>query len=87
MVMTRLLEIEQEFGRDRIIPKGPRTLDLDIVFWDMEFINSEHLIIPHPRWIERSFVVRPLSELPFFQTVEKCFTIPKTFAVEALPIR
>lgn len=86
-VMERLLEIEKDFGRNRNIPKGPRTLDLDIIFWDMENINSEHLTIPHPRWAERSFVVRPLSELPFFQTVEKCFTIPNTFTVEASPVR
>ncbi len=85
-VMQELLEIEQEFGRNRNIPKGPRTLDLDIIFWDMEKINEAALIIPHPRWNERSFVVKPLQELPFFQTIEKCFTIPKSFNVNAFPI-
>lgn len=85
--MKKLLEIEQNFGRNRNIPKGPRTLDLDIIFWNLDVINSQHLTVPHPRWNERSFVVKPLSELPFFQTVEKCFTIPKTFSVDAFPIR
>lgn len=85
-VMKRLLEIEKEFGRDRAIPKGPRTLDLDIVFWSTQEIKETALIIPHPRWSERSFVVKPLQELPFFQTIEKCFTIPKTFSVDASPI-
>ena len=85
--MLKLLEIEKNFGRNRNIPKGPRTLDLDIIFWNLDVINSQHLIVPHPRWHERSFVVKPLSELPFFQTVEKCFTIPKTFTVEASPVR
>ena len=37
-------------------------------------------------WIERSFVVRPLQQLPFFKTLEKCFKIPTTFDVEAKPI-
>lgn len=85
-VMQELLEMEQEFGRNRDIPKGPRTLDLDIIFWDLENVNEAALIIPHPRWHERSFVVRPLQELPFFQTIEKCFIIPKTFNVDASPI-
>lgn len=84
--MTTLLEIEVIFGRRRDIPKGPRTLDLDILFWGLEEFNGPALIIPHPRWSERSFVVKPLQELPFFQTIEKCFTIPKTFDVDAFPV-
>lgn len=86
-VMFKLLQIEKNFGRNRDIPKGPRTLDLDIIFWGTQRINEDALIIPHPRWSERSFVVKPLQELPFFQTIEKCFTIPKTFSVDASPIR
>jgi 2-amino-4-hydroxy-6-hydroxymethyldihydropteridine diphosphokinase len=85
-VMQKLLDIEKEFGRNRNIPKGPRELDLDLIFWSMEQINEASLIVPHPRWSERSFVVRPFQELPFFQTIEKCFTIPKNFKVEAYPI-
>jgi 2-amino-4-hydroxy-6-hydroxymethyldihydropteridine diphosphokinase len=85
-VMRELLELEQFFGRNRDVPKGPRTLDLDIIFWGSESYNQPALIIPHPRWRERSFVIKPLQELPFFQTIEKCFTIPKTFEVDAFPI-
>lgn len=85
-VMQELLEMEQEFGRNRNIPKGPRTLDLDIIFWDLEKINEAALIIPHSRWRERSFVVKPLMELPFFQTIEKCFIIPMNFNVDAFPM-
>jgi 2-amino-4-hydroxy-6-hydroxymethyldihydropteridine diphosphokinase len=85
-VMQKLLELEKEFGRNRNIPKGPRTLDLDIIFWNLDKINEPALIIPHPRWQERSFVVKPLQELPFFKTVEKCFTIPKNFTVDASPV-
>lgn len=85
-VMTHLLQIEKDFGRNRDIPKGPRTLDLDIIFWELQKFNSQHLTIPHPRWIERSFVVKPLQELPFFQTIEKCFTIPGIFNVDASPL-
>ena len=85
-VMLELLQMESDLGRNRTIPKGPRTLDLDIIFWDLENINEGALRIPHPRWSERSFVIKPLQELPFFQTVEKCFTIPRTFKIDAFPI-
>lgn len=85
-VLEKLLHIEKEFGRVRDISRGPRTLDLDIIFWNLEEISLKHLIIPHPRWMERSFIIRPLTELPFFQRVEKCFTIPESFPVEAYPI-
>ena len=86
LVMAKLLIIEQEFGRNRDIPKGPRTLDLDIIFWDLDKISNDSLIVPHPRWMERSFVVKPLQELPFFQRIEKCFTIPRSFHADAFPI-
>lgn len=85
-VMQLLLNLEQERGRIREIAQGPRTLDLDILFWGTDFIQSTTLVTPHPRWKQRSFVVRPLSELPFWHLIEKCFTIPKSFDVEAFPL-
>ena len=87
VVMRRLLEIEIEMGRVRDISRGPRTINLDIVFWGLDVIHSPSLTVPHPRWSERSFVVRPLMELPFFHAIKKCFTIPTTFPVEAFPLR
>ena len=86
-VMLELLKLEQKFGRLRSIPRGPRTLDLDIIFWGMSELSTPILIVPHPRWAERSFVVRPLKELPFFKTIEKCFTMPEKFDVDAFPVR
>lgn len=85
-VMKILLGIERIMGRERDIPKGPRIIDLDIIFWGLENFNTQHVIIPHPAWQERSFVVQPLKELPFFQTIQKCFTIPESFNVEAYPL-
>ena len=85
-VMTILLGLEKKLGRHRDIPKGPRTLDLDIIFWGTTSYHSASVDVPHPRWNERSFVVRPLHELPFFQTIQKCFTIPESFTVEAAPL-
>ncbi len=85
-VMKKLLEVETSMGRQRTTWRGPRNIDLDIIFWGNLNLNSDNLIIPHPRWRERSFVVRPLKELPFFQTIEKCFTIPENFQIDASPI-
>ncbi|HHY75122.1 MAG TPA: 2-amino-4-hydroxy-6-hydroxymethyldihydropteridine diphosphokinase [Bacillus bacterium] len=55
--------IENELGRTREIRWGPRTIDLDILLFNNENINSEQLIVPHPRMFERAFVMIPLLEI------------------------
>ena len=85
-VMNLLLEIEKEMGRVRDISRGPRIIDLDIIFWRLEEHCTKTVTIPHPRWLDRSFIIRPVQELPFFKSIEKCFTIPRSFKVEAFPI-
>ena len=64
-LLERLLEIEQQFGRDRSagIANGPRTLDLDLLLYDAETIRTPDLEIPHPRLAERAFVLGPLAEI------------------------
>ena len=81
-----ILEIEKKLGRVRNIDKGPRTVDIDIIFWNTKKINEPDLIIPHPRWQDRSFVVLPLQQLPFFKTIQKTFIIPSTFNNSAEPV-
>jgi 2-amino-4-hydroxy-6-hydroxymethyldihydropteridine diphosphokinase len=56
-------KIEADLGRKRKICWGPRTLDLDILLYNHENIETEQLIIPHPRMLERAFVLVPLLEL------------------------
>ncbi|MCZ0755809.1 2-amino-4-hydroxy-6-hydroxymethyldihydropteridine diphosphokinase [Anoxybacillus sp. J5B_2022] len=56
-------KIEQELGRKREIRWGPRTLDLDILLYNHENIETERLTIPHPRMTERAFVLVPLLEI------------------------
>ena len=58
-----LLEIEQQFGRERTIRWGARTLDLDIILYDNLILNSPQLQIPHPRMRERAFVLVPLAQI------------------------
>jgi 2-amino-4-hydroxy-6-hydroxymethyldihydropteridine diphosphokinase len=79
IVLKSLLEIELSMGRVRNISKGPRIIDIDIIFFGKETHNTSDLLIPHPAWKERSFVVYPLQELPCFQSIKKCFIIPMTF--------
>ena len=68
-LMQTLLNIEKEFKRERIIRWGPRTLDLDLLYYGNEFINNERLIVPHPQILLRAFVVIPLLEIaPDFKT-------------------
>lgn len=58
-----LLKVEAEFGRVRGVPNGPRTLDLDMLFYDGETVfHAPSLTLPHPRWRERPFVCAPLAE-------------------------
>jgi 2-amino-4-hydroxy-6-hydroxymethyldihydropteridine diphosphokinase len=56
-------EIENKLGRKRLIRWGPRVIDLDILLYDSLSIETEDLVIPHPRIYERSFVLVPLQEI------------------------
>ena len=62
-LLRRLLQIEAEAHRVRLERWGPRTLDLDLLFYDDVTINSEELVVPHPRFAERRFVLEPLAEV------------------------
>ncbi|AFS69227.1 2-amino-4-hydroxy-6-hydroxymethyldihydropteridine diphosphokinase [Exiguobacterium antarcticum] len=63
MLLEELQRIEQQEGRKRLFKNGPRTLDLDIVLYNEEMIQSEGLTVPHPRMQDRAFVLAPLREL------------------------
>jgi 2-amino-4-hydroxy-6-hydroxymethyldihydropteridine diphosphokinase len=58
-----LASLEKEAGRVRSRPGGPRTLDLDLLFYGDRVIRSADLTVPHPRWAGRRFVVEPLLEV------------------------
>jgi 2-amino-4-hydroxy-6-hydroxymethyldihydropteridine diphosphokinase len=57
------LSIENHFGRRRHVPCGPRTLDVDLLFYGEEVYRREDLILPHPRLHLRSFVLAPLRDV------------------------
>ena len=63
-LLERLLAIEQEFGRTRPHPGAARTLDLDLILYGDDVIDEPPtLIVPHPRFRERLFVLEPLAEI------------------------
>lgn len=66
-LMDTLLEVEKDFKRERIIRWGPRTLDLDIIFYNDIISYDEHILIPHPRAHERQFVMKPMCDInPYY---------------------
>ena len=62
-LLERLLAIEGVHGRVRTRPDGPRTLDLDILLYGGRTVREPGLTIPHPRMLERAFVLVPLAEI------------------------
>ncbi len=62
-LLEHLLAIEKQMGRERLLPWGPRTLDLDILLFGQIIIDKPHLKVPHPLMQTRSFVMIPLSQI------------------------
>ena len=62
-LLALLLAIETEAGRERPYPGAPRVLDLDLILFGDAMINVPGLIVPHPRFRERRFVLGPLSRI------------------------
>jgi len=62
-LLSRIRKIERQMGRRRVVPKGPRTIDIDILFYGRSVIATEGLEVPHPRIAERRFVLEPLAEI------------------------
>jgi 2-amino-4-hydroxy-6-hydroxymethyldihydropteridine diphosphokinase len=62
-LMERCLAAEDAFGRTRDVPKGPRTLDVDVLAVGDKTVSDEDLQVPHPRLAERAFVLIPWAEV------------------------
>src|ERR1700678_4296412 len=62
-LMTAILAIEEEMGRRRVQRKGPRSIDIDILLYGDEIVDSSDLTIPHPAMQHRRFVLEPLAEI------------------------
>jgi len=62
-LLEALLEIERERGRERPMPGAARTLDLDLVLFGSQILDEPGLVVPHPRFRGRRFVLEPLAEI------------------------
>ena len=85
-VLSELQSVENQFGRTREVRWGPRTLDLDVIAaWNNRepiALDSSDLTIPHPRAIERSFVLVPWSEL---ELPDELYALPTVSDIRELP--
>lgn len=61
--LRRMLGVEQSMGRARTEPKGPRTIDLDILLFGNDVLDTPELTVPHPAMHQRRFVLEPLTEI------------------------
>ena len=62
-LLYKIKKIERKMGRKKNFRNGPRLIDIDIIFYKDSTINEDGLIIPHPRWLERLFVIIPMLEI------------------------
>ena len=62
-LLQRTSRVEAQLGRKRLTPKGPRTIDIDILLFGNSVVKTPSLEIPHPRFRERRFVLAPLADL------------------------
>ena len=62
-LLQTLLDIERTLGRERPYPGAPRTLDLDLILYDDLIMDEPGLVVPHPRFRDRAFVLVPLAEI------------------------
>ena len=76
--------IENDLGRVREFRWGPRIIDLDILLYNTETIETESLIVPHPRMFERAFVLVPLQEImtPKYDMLEDVQKATRAFDIE-----
>ena len=62
-LLRALREIESRMGSKKLVPKGPRLIDVDILLYGNEIIDTLELQVPHPRMLQRRFVLVPLAEI------------------------
>jgi 2-amino-4-hydroxy-6-hydroxymethyldihydropteridine diphosphokinase len=62
-LLRRAAQVEKQLGRHRLVDKGPRTIDIDIILFGDLVLDTPALVIPHPRMHERRFVLEPLVEI------------------------
>jgi len=79
-LLRKLQQIEAQLGRERTMPKGPRTIDIDILLYGDLVLTGNELTLPHPRMLERRFVLEPLREIaPMLRLPGSGMTVEEAF--------
>ena len=63
LLLTKILEIERQLGRERLEKWGPRSIDIDILLYAKKHVDTQNLQIPHPQMQMRRFALEPLTEI------------------------
>ncbi len=71
VLLGAALGIEAALGRVRTIKNGPRVIDIDLLLYEKQTSNTESLVLPHPRMMERNFVLKPLLDLDFGDILDR----------------
>lgn len=84
-LLAQLQQLEQLAGRERPYRNAPRTLDLDLLLYGSASIDSPALLLPHPRMLERAFVLLPLAEIAPQRVTPAQLHAVRTQAIKRLP--
>lgn len=80
-LLAYLLHVEQELGRKREIRWGPRTIDMDILLYGDSVLDTPELTVPHPRMLERAFVLIPLQDVYHGDTLPGAASLTERLAI------
>ena len=85
-LMSKLQSIEKKLIKNKKIPNGPRKIDLDIIFFGSKIVKNSQIEIPHPRAMDRDFVLKPICDIkPFYR--HPLFKLTLKEALESLGSR
>ena len=78
-LMSKLQSIEKKLIKNKKIPNGPRKIDLDIIFFGSKIVKNSQIEIPHPRAMDRDFVLKPICDFkPFYRHPLSKLTLKET---------